>query len=301
MSFHSLSRSPVEESFFSTQEDHVSDTPSIDAPSTVMVTPNESSNSAYATADQTPMASPDLVRGTAPSTPEKVKDAPEPTKEDPIPYHHHSGTFVMNPNAPVFVPKQEDQPTMEASHSEVPEPDPGQTTTANTPPTATAPLLPTVQIFGAGHGLFYDPNIGMFTGDGPPRKSPYRADGTLPSKPDPTNDFLSKLHFPQPAEDELHIQPKHVVAQQMADFGKNGPVQTFRAGGPVPQGNQDWRRVEVLREGERGGADEGKGEQGLDSFSVNVTDEMEANARRLMGVTSEEEEEYQERCRRVGR
>ena len=83
----------------------------------------------------------------------------------------------------------------------------------------------------------------------------------------------------------------------MADFGKNGPVETFRAGGPVPQGNQDWRRVEVLREG----ADEVEGEQGLASFSVNVTDEMEANARRLMGVTSEEEEEYQERRRRVGK
>ena len=69
----------------------------------------------------------------------------------------------------------------------------------------------------------------------------------------------------------------------------------------MPQGNQDWRRVEVLREGERGSADEVKGEQGLSSFSVHVTDEMEANARRLMGVTSEEEEEYQERRRQVGK
>lgn len=86
----------------------------------------------------------------------------------------------------------------------------------------------------------------------------------------------------------------------MANFGKSGPVQTFRAGGPVPQGNQDWRRVEVLREGGRGGEDVGKGEQGLSGFSVHVTDEMEANARRLMGITSEEEEEYQEKRRGAG-
>ena len=76
MSSHSSSRSPVEESFFSTQEDHISDAHSIEASSTVIVTPNESSNSAYATANQTPMASPDLNRGIAPSTLEKVKDAP---------------------------------------------------------------------------------------------------------------------------------------------------------------------------------------------------------------------------------
>ena len=76
MSSHSSSRSPVEESFFSTQEDHISDAQSVEASSTVMVTPNESSKSVYATANQTPMASPDLNRDTAPSTPEKVKDAP---------------------------------------------------------------------------------------------------------------------------------------------------------------------------------------------------------------------------------
>ena len=76
MASHSLNHSPVEETFFSTQEDHVSDIQSIEASSSVMVTPNESSNSAYATADQTPMASPDLIRGTAPSTLEKMKDAP---------------------------------------------------------------------------------------------------------------------------------------------------------------------------------------------------------------------------------
>ena len=141
----------------------------------------------------------------------------------------------------------------------------------------------------------------MFTGDGPPRKSPYRADGTLPSKPDPMNDFLTKVHFPQPAEDALHIQPKREVVQRMANFGKSGPVQTFRAGGPVPQGNQDWRRVEVVREGGRSTADDVKREQGVSKFSVHVTDEMEANARRLMGITSEEEEEYQERRRGGGK
>ena len=69
----------------------------------------------------------------------------------------------------------------------------------------------------------------------------------------------------------------------------------------MPQGDQDWRRVEVVREGKRGTADEVEREEGLSAFSVHVTDEMEANARRLMGITSEEEEEYQERRRGVGK
>ena len=69
----------------------------------------------------------------------------------------------------------------------------------------------------------------------------------------------------------------------------------------MPQGNQDWRGVEVLREGGRGSEDEVEGEQDLSGFSVHVTDEMEANARRLMGITSDEEEEYQERRRGVGK
>ena len=77
MSSHSSSRSPVEESFFSTQDDHISDAPnSSKASSTVMVTPNESSNSVYATANQTPTASPDLNRGTASSTLGEVEGVP---------------------------------------------------------------------------------------------------------------------------------------------------------------------------------------------------------------------------------
>ena len=50
------------------------------------------------------------IKGLSANT-SKVSPALAPTKEDPMP-DDRSGTFVMNPNAPVFVPQQEDPPSM---------------------------------------------------------------------------------------------------------------------------------------------------------------------------------------------
>lgn len=88
----------------------------------------------------------------------------------------------------------------------------------------------------------------MFTGDGPPRTSPYRPDGTLPSQPDLESDFLTQRHYPRRAEDQLHIQPRSEYNERMAGFGKNGPIETFRIARPLPQGSPQQATPVVLRE-----------------------------------------------------
>lgn len=98
--------------------------------------------------------------------------------------------------------------------------------------------------------MFFDPNTDMFIGDGPPRKSPYRADGTLPSKPDLQSDSATNEQYPEPREDKLHIQTAREVTKRMANFGKNGPIQRFHLGGPVPQGSQQGTRVIVEKDEE---------------------------------------------------
>ena len=129
-----------------------------------------------------------------------------------------------------------------------------------------------VPLFGSGHGMFLDMATGMFIGDGPPRQFPYRADGTLPSKPDLQRDFIANVQNPQPAEDQFHIQSKREVTKRLANFGKNGPVQRFRLGRPIPQGNQQATRVMVLKEGD-GGVPIGR--------RMYTADEMEADHARL--------------------
>lgn len=66
----------------------------------------------------------------------------------------------------------------------------------------------------------------------------------------------------------------------------------------MPQGNQQWTRVMVQREGERvvplnrrmPTADDIERERSVPSHPVYITNEMEENLKRLMGITDEEEE-----------
>ena len=99
--------------------------------------------------------------------------------------------------------------------------------------------------------MSFDPNTRLFTGDGAPRRSAYRADGTLPSAPDLESDPLTDERYSEPAEDQLHILPRREYIKRMANFGKNGPVQTFRVPRPVPRGNQQGTRVMVENRGGR--------------------------------------------------
>ncbi|KAL9063816.1 MAG: hypothetical protein Q9161_009253 [Pseudevernia consocians] len=215
-----------------------------------------------------------------------------------------SGRFIMNPKAPAFVPRQGPRPAITAPNPRdsvyygVPRPKQGLAIADPTNTPNIGPSHPKVQLFGSGHGMFFDPSTGLFTGDGAPRKSPYRADGTLPSQPEPESDFLTRQQYPEPAEDQLHIQSKREYTKRMANFGKNGPIQTFRVGRPVPQGNQQATRV-MVRKNEEGGVPLGRrvdteddddddrmeGEGGVQAGSVYITDEMEANLKRLMGIT----------------
>lgn len=41
-----------------------------------------------------------------------------------------------------------------------------------------------IPLYGSSHGMFYDPIIKMFVGDGPPRSTPERPDGSMPCMPE---------------------------------------------------------------------------------------------------------------------
>lgn len=64
-----------------------------------------------------------------------------------------------------------------------------------------------IPIYGAGHGIFYDPVSKLFYGDGAPRPTLERSDGTMQpmdnKKPIPPFGFQS--------EDILHIQPQSMI------------------------------------------------------------------------------------------
>ena len=133
--------------------------------------------------------------------------------------------------------------------------------------------------------MFFGPNTGLFTGDGAPRKSPYRADGTLPSKPDLESDFLTKKQYPEPAEDQLHLLSTREYSKRMADFGKKGPVQRFSVPRPMTQGNQQGTRVMVQRAGEGSVlgrrvhlGDDVEGEGSVLSRRVPAADKMEGKS-----------------------
>ena len=73
-SSQSSSRSPGEESYFTAEEDdHSVQAPTV-AESTVIATPNGSSDSLYTTAHQTPIASPSMSRGIVSSIPITVQN-----------------------------------------------------------------------------------------------------------------------------------------------------------------------------------------------------------------------------------
>lgn len=79
-SSQSSSRSLAEEDYYTAEEDHLSYAQrSSGASSTVTTTPNGSSDSVYATANQTRIASPDMSRGTASSIPIAAQYPGSPT------------------------------------------------------------------------------------------------------------------------------------------------------------------------------------------------------------------------------
>ncbi|KAI4270624.1 MAG: hypothetical protein L6R38_007070 [Xanthoria sp. 2 TBL-2021] len=71
------------------------------------------------------------------------------------------------------------------------------------------PGIPThwIPIYGAGHGMFYDPITKLFHGDGPPRPDLERSDGSMPEM-----DTMEPLpRFSEHREDCLHLQPRAIT------------------------------------------------------------------------------------------
>ncbi|KAL8909917.1 MAG: hypothetical protein Q9171_004773 [Xanthocarpia ochracea] len=71
------------------------------------------------------------------------------------------------------------------------------------------PGIPThwIPIYGAGHGMFYDPLTKLFYGDGAPRPDLERPDGSMPEMD--TKEPLPR--FGEHPEDVLHLQPRAVT------------------------------------------------------------------------------------------
>ncbi|KAL9016242.1 MAG: hypothetical protein Q9185_006411 [Variospora sp. 1 TL-2023] len=117
---------------------------------------------------------------------------------------------ALSAAAPVFVPRQrpyEGLPRQPGKH-----PSPRSTTwsTSTSPPSRPiydneVPQVPThwVPIYGAGHGIFYDPVTKLFYNDGPPRPTFERADGTV--QPMDNSPTIPRIGFR--SEDILHLQP----------------------------------------------------------------------------------------------
>jgi len=63
-----------------------------------------------------------------------------------------------------------------------------------------------IPLYGSVHGMFYDPLTKLFMGDGAPRPTLHRVDGTVPCPPEPTTE-ASWPEFPiGDPEDVLHVQ-----------------------------------------------------------------------------------------------
>ncbi len=105
-----------------------------------------------------------------------------------------------------------------------------------------------IPLYGALHGMAYEPTTRKFTGDGPPRSKPLRSDGTGPctgSMTTPRNPTANG----QPITDQLHIQPKAFVEKSMKGFGKDGNVKTWhleKPEGMVAQREEDEKQFQTV-------------------------------------------------------
>lgn len=69
-----------------------------------------------------------------------------------------------------------------------------------------------IPLYGSVHGMFYDPLTKLFMGDGTPRPTLHRADGTTPCPPDPDAE-ADQAAFPiGNPEDVLHVQRSSFTA-----------------------------------------------------------------------------------------
>ncbi|KAI4227077.1 MAG: hypothetical protein L6R36_002696 [Xanthoria steineri] len=83
------------------------------------------------------------------------------------------------------------------------------------------PGIPThwIPLYGACHGLFYDPITKLFHGDGPPRPDLERSDGSMPEM----DTMKPLLRFGEHRDDCLHIQP-HAVTDPLVRRMRASPI-----------------------------------------------------------------------------
>ncbi|KAL9595618.1 MAG: hypothetical protein Q9219_006324 [cf. Caloplaca sp. 3 TL-2023] len=136
---------------------------------------------------------------------------------------NHTHRSPLSAAAPEFVPRA--YPPMPS----IPEEETNRTVQANVPiPSKVAqpiydnqvPSVPThwVPIYGSGHGIFYDPLTKLFFGDGLPRPTLERPDGTI--QPIDMSTPLPPFGYQQ--EDVLHLQP-HSMAMPTVRKVENDP------------------------------------------------------------------------------
>ncbi|MCJ1464948.1 hypothetical protein MMC07_003563 [Pseudocyphellaria aurata] len=81
-----------------------------------------------------------------------------------------------------------------------------------------------IPLQGALHAMFFDPVTNMFVGDGPPRATPERADGSMPCTTRAQMEALPRLNRPVNPEDALHIQTQEHIASINAAVARAAAV-----------------------------------------------------------------------------
>jgi len=87
-----------------------------------------------------------------------------------------------------------------------------------------------VPLYGVLGGMQYDHNTKLYYGDGLPRRTPFRLDGTGPCTPDQVRDTHSdsdSANARKLPSDILHLQPMREVREILSDFGVHG-IATMR-------------------------------------------------------------------------
>lgn len=82
-----------------------------------------------------------------------------------------------------------------------------------------------IPLYGRLSGMQYDHHTKQYYGDGPPRSTSFRPDGTWPCKQDQACGFQShatSLDTRKLPNDALHLQPKLEVRARLENFGVNG-------------------------------------------------------------------------------
>lgn len=91
-------------------------------------------------------------------------------------------------------------------------------------------------MYGPCHGMFFDPVTRMFVGDGPPRSTPRRADGSFPGTTQAqfAAELAARSQQPVNPEDALHVQPAGYADSVGAAAEREAQTEPVRPRGVAP-------------------------------------------------------------------